>query len=109
MAARPGGRPVAKRIKVALALLAVLLAVDLTRAPESQLSARLLLGGIHLYRATLSPLMPYLGVTCRFEPSCSRYGEVSVRQYGAARGTWRTLARLARCGPWTPMGTVDPP
>jgi putative membrane protein insertion efficiency factor len=100
---------VAKRVKIALALLALLLVVDLTRDPESQVSARLLLGGIQLYRATLSPLMPYLGVTCRFEPSCSRYGEVSIQRYGAVEGTWRTLARLARCGPWTPMGTPDPP
>ena len=92
-----------------LALAAVLLAVDLTRAPERQLSAGLLLGGIHLYQATLSPLMPYVGVTCRFEPSCSHYGEASIRRYGTAKGSWRTLARVARCGPWTPVGTVDPP
>jgi len=92
-----------------LALAAIALLYDVSRAPERQLSARLMLGGIHAYQATLSPWMPRLGVTCRFEPSCSRYAEVSIRRFGAARGGWRTIARIARCGPWTPAGTLDPP
>lgn len=82
---------------------------DVTRRPERQLSARLLVAGIHLYQASLSRLMPAAGVSCRFEPSCSRYGEASIRRHGTVVGGWRTVARLARCGPWTPAGTVDPP
>ena len=82
---------------------------DLARTPQKQLSARVLLGGIHLYQATLSKAMPSLGVVCRFEPSCSRYAEVSIRTRGAVVGSWRSLVRLARCGPWTPLGTQDPP
>lgn len=90
-------------------LILALPVLDLARAPERQLSARLLLGGIHLYQVTLSPRMGSLGVVCRFEPSCSRYAEVSIRRHGALRGSWRSLVRLARCGPWTPLGTADPP
>jgi len=87
----------------------VLLALDLARAPADQLSARALLGSIHLYQATLSPLMPRAGVRCRFQPTCSHYGEGAIRKYGALMGSLKTAWRIARCGPWTPQGTVDPP
>ena len=97
-----------KALLIALALLA-LLAIDLSRAPRKQLSARFLVGAIDLYQATLSPRMPALGVQCRFQPTCSHYAEGAIRKYGALGGSWRTVVRLARCGPWTPAGTVDPP
>ncbi len=50
-----------------------------------------------------------MGVRCRFTPSCSHYGETVVRQFGALRGGWMAMKRVLRCGPWTPMGTYDPP
>ena len=96
------------KVRVILLLLAALLIWDLTRAPQRQLTGRLLIAGIDLYQATLSRAMPSLGVSCRFEPTCSRYTEVAIRRYGAVGGSWRGLKRLARCGPWTPAGTVDP-
>jgi uncharacterized protein len=82
---------------------------DLARAPESQLSARVLRAGIHVYQHTLSPMMPSVGIQCRFEPTCSRYADVVIGRHGAVRGSWLTIRRLARCGPWTPAGTIDPP
>ena len=94
----------------AIALVALLLAaLDLARTPGRQLSARALLAAIDLYQATLSPRLPAAGVSCRFEPSCSRYAEAVIRRDGALVGTLRSAARIARCGPWTPAGTVDPP
>jgi putative membrane protein insertion efficiency factor len=96
--------------KLALLLgLTVLLGIDLAQPPARQVSARALLGAIHLYQATLSPRMPLLGVQCRFRPTCSHYAEGAIRKYGAAVGTARAVARIARCGPWTPLGTYDPP
>jgi putative membrane protein insertion efficiency factor len=90
-----------------LALL--LLAFDWSRPPRRQWTVRALVGAIHLYQATLSPQMPRLGVHCRFTPTCSHYGEGAIRKYGTVRGTWKTQRRIARCGPWTPAGTYDPP
>ena len=102
--------PARRRTVLWIALVAALgLTWDLTRAPERQASARLLIGAIHVYQATLSRAMPALGVVCRFEPTCSRYAEVSIRRHGALHGSWRSVVRLARCGPWTPTGTVDSP
>ncbi len=92
----------------ALAVLA-LLAWDLSQAPERQASAWLLIGAIEIYQGTLSRAMPALGVECRFTPTCSHYAAASIESRGALVGTARALGRLARCGPWTPVGTVDPP
>ncbi|MDX1643940.1 MAG: membrane protein insertion efficiency factor YidD [Thermoanaerobaculia bacterium] len=79
------------------------------RAPQRQVSARLLVAAIDLYQRTLSPWAAVVGARCRFEPTCSRYAEVAIGRLGAARGLFLTAGRLARCGPWTPQGTVDPP
>ena len=90
-------------------VLAALLAFDVSRPPREQWTARGLLAAIHLYQATLSPRMGILGIQCRFTPTCSHYGEGAIRKYGAWTGSWKTLWRIVRCGPWTPAGTVDPP
>jgi putative membrane protein insertion efficiency factor len=80
-----------------------------TRAPERQVSARALRAGIHVYQQTLSPVMPVLGVQCRFTPTCSHYADAVIAKDGAVVGSWRAVRRLARCGPWTEPGTVDEP
>ena len=87
----------------------VLLLADWTQAPGRQLSTRACLLGIDLYQATLSRLMPSLGVRCRLEPSCSHYGEGALRCAGLPRGAVLAVWRILRCGPWTPLGTQDPP
>lgn len=98
-----------RRWPAVLAVLLVVLALDLAQPPADQLSARFLLAGIDLYQATLSPRLGATGVRCRFEPSCSRYAEGAIREDGALVGSARAAWRIARCGPWTPAGTVDPP
>jgi putative membrane protein insertion efficiency factor len=92
-----------------LLTLLALLSVDLARPPADQVTARLLLAGIHLYQAILSPRMPALGVQCRFTPTCSHYAVGAITRYGALSGALRAVWRIARCGPWTPLGTHDPP
>lgn len=62
------------------------------------------LGMIHLYRATLSPIM---GGQCRFEPTCSRYGLQAYKSYGPIRGTRLTVGRILRCHPFN-KGGYDP-
>ena len=92
---------------LAVAVLAV--ARDLARAPEHQLAAKVAVAGIHAYQATASRVFAAGGVTCRFDPTCSHYGEAVIRRYGVVRGGWMATRRVLRCGPWTPAGTVDPP
>jgi putative membrane protein insertion efficiency factor len=59
---------------------------------------------VRAYRFMLSPL---LGPACRFEPTCSVYGEEAIRRFGAARGAWLTIRRLGRCHPFC-RGGIDP-
>jgi putative membrane protein insertion efficiency factor len=110
-AAASGPPPARRRLKrtVLALLLLVLLGCDLAQPPARQVSAWLLLGAIHLYQATLSPHMRDAGVQCRFKPTCSHYAAGAIERYGALSGSLRTAWRLARCGPWTPLGTYDPP
>lgn len=100
-----------RRLKAWIIVFGLFLALvlDLARPPRDQLSARALLGAIHLYQATLSPRLGALGVRCRFKPSCSHYAEGAIRKHGAWTGSWKAAWRVLRCGPWTPAGTVDPP
>ena len=86
-----------------------LLVADISRPPAAQLSTRALVGAIHVYQATLSPLYARAGVICRFKPTCSHYGEAVIREFGAVRGGWKAVKRVLRCGPWTPAGTEDLP
>ncbi|WP_454994070.1 membrane protein insertion efficiency factor YidD [Cardiobacterium hominis] len=65
---------------------------------------RLLIGAIRLYRKTLSP---FIGQQCRFEPTCSHYGEEAIAKHGALRGSILTVWRILRCGPWS-KGGYDP-
>lgn len=97
-----------RRLAVAAVLLA-LLAFDLGRPPENQLSARAALGALTVYQATLSRLFAAAGVQCRFQPTCSRYAAGAIEQDGALIGSLRAVGRVVRCGPWTAEGTVDPP
>jgi len=65
---------------------------------------KLLLLLIRAYQLTLSPLF---GQHCRFTPSCSRYASEAIERYGAWRGGWLALRRIARCHPFC-AGGHDP-
>jgi putative membrane protein insertion efficiency factor len=72
-------------------------------APEAApgLPARALIQLVRGYRLLLSP---WLGSACRFEPTCSAYAIGALQTHGAARGSYLTLRRLARCHPWCDGG-----
>ena len=42
--------------------------------------------------------------TCRFQPSCSSYAITALRRYGAAKGGWLAIKRIARCHPFGGYG-----
>ena len=64
----------------------------------------ILIGLIRLYRVTLSGM---LGGQCRFEPTCSHYGEQAIRSHGAVRGSVMAAGRILRCQPFGKAG-YDP-
>ncbi len=65
---------------------------------------RLLIGIVRAYRLFLSP---WLGSSCRFEPTCSVYSLGALEAHGALVGSYLTVARLGRCHPWC-AGGLDP-
>ena len=65
---------------------------------------RALIGLVKAYRLLLSP---WLGQSCRFEPTCSAYSIEALERHGAAKGSYLTLHRIARCQPWC-QGGHDP-
>jgi putative membrane protein insertion efficiency factor len=64
-------------------------------------STRAALFLVRAYQVTLSPV---LGGQCRFTPTCSAYAAEAISTYGAMRGLWLALKRLARCHPWGGFG-----
>jgi hypothetical protein len=59
---------------------------------------------LRVYQLTLSAFM---GRHCRFEPTCSHYGQEAILRFGLLRGGWLLLKRVARCGPFGGSG-FDP-
>ena len=59
---------------------------------------------VRFYQVVVSPLKP---PTCRYTPTCSQYALEALKKYGAFKGSWLTLKRIARCHPWGGCG-YDP-
>jgi putative membrane protein insertion efficiency factor len=59
---------------------------------------------IRAYQVAISPFLP---PSCRFHPTCSHYGAEAVEKYGAIKGAWLAVKRLAKCHPFHPGG-FDP-
>jgi putative membrane protein insertion efficiency factor len=88
-------------------LLGVMASSTPTRPPRRRPSRPGRAGSVALrgYQRWLSPHLP---TRCRQIPTCSNYGLDAVRRYGLVAGSRLTAARIRRCNPSTPRGTVDP-
>ena len=62
---------------------------------------RLLMGLVKAYRLLLSP---WLGGSCRFEPTCSAYALQALRPAWRGSRQLPDAARIARCQPWCDGG-----
>ena len=63
-----------------------------------------LIGLVKLYRVAISP---WLGMNCRFQPTCSEYAIEALQRHGVFRGSWLAAKRIGRCHPWGGSG-YDP-
>lgn len=63
---------------------------------KNSIAARICIGFIRIYQATLSPL---IGMHCRFQPTCSRYAVEAIQVHGAFKGCCLAARRLGRCHP----------
>lgn len=65
---------------------------------------KILLAIIRFYQKAISPMTP---PTCRFHPTCSRYGLEAIETHGAWKGSWLTIKRISKCHPFH-EGGFDP-
>lgn len=63
-----------------------------------------LIGVIRVYRLCFSP---WLGMRCRYVPTCSAYAIEAIERFGPLRGAWLAAVRIGRCHPWAGSG-YDP-
>ena len=61
---------------------------------------------VRLYRLVGSP---FVGMHCRFQPTCSAYALEALEKHGAFKGTWLTIKRVSRCHPWGKSGIDNVP
>jgi putative membrane protein insertion efficiency factor len=103
------GRSQSRRTRlIFVGVLVAWIAHDLFVPPRYAFDARVTLAAIDQYRSHVSPRLHGV-VECRFTPTCSWYGHESIRKHGLLIGGFKTFWRIARCGPWTKLGTSDPP
>ena len=77
---------------------------DCPAAGRRGLGQRAVMALIRGYQLAFSPA--YAG-SCRYIPSCSAYALEAVERFGAIRGSWLAVRRLARCHPFGGHG-LDP-
>ncbi|MGV6804883.1 MAG: membrane protein insertion efficiency factor YidD [Ruegeria sp.] len=59
---------------------------------------------VRAYRLFLSP---WVGHSCRYQPTCSVYALEALEKHGAVKGAWLAVLRITRCHPWGSSG-YDP-
>ncbi len=72
---------------------------------EPTVAARIL---YRIYKSLLSPVLHVFSPSqCVYLPTCSEYAYVALVRFGAVRGGWLALKRIARCNPFS-KGGFDP-
>ena len=57
-----------------------------------------------LYQRIISPLT---NASCRYVPTCSKYGIEAIQKHGPWKGGFLTIKRIFSCHPWGGEG-FDP-
>ena len=70
----------------------------------SNLFKLLVINFIKIYQRFVSPFFPS---SCKFSPSCSKYGIEAINKYGGLKGSVITIKRILKCNPWS-KGGYDP-
>ncbi|MCX8508397.1 MAG: membrane protein insertion efficiency factor YidD [Rhodobacteraceae bacterium] len=56
---------------------------------------------VRFYRLLLSP---WVGMNCRYQPTCSAYALEALARHGGVKGGWLAARRICRCHPWGGSG-----
>jgi putative membrane protein insertion efficiency factor len=70
----------------------------------SRALAKPLIWLVRFYRLAISP---WLGMNCRYQPTCSNYAIEALQLHGVIKGSWLVAKRIGSCHPWGGSG-YDP-
>lgn len=68
--------------------------------------AAVLIAFVRAYKVLISPILPFNH--CRYYPTCSEYAIEALEKFGALKGGWLTVRRVARCHPYSKHELYDP-
>ena len=68
---------------------------------------RLFIGIIKIYKKTISPILSYFGIKCKYYPTCSEYTMQAIEKYGIIKGYFLGIKRILKCNPFS-KGGYDP-
>ena len=62
---------------------------------------------IKIYKKTLSKMFEYMGIKCKYYPTCSEYTKQALEKYGFLKGSYLGMKRILKCNPFS-KGGYDP-
>ena len=60
---------------------------------------------IKFYKVAVSPWLPN---ACRFQPTCSTYAMIAIKEHGVVKGIVLAFKRILRCNPKSKTFGTDP-
>ena len=62
---------------------------------------------IKFYKKMISPIFNFLGIRCKYYPTCSEYAKQAIEKYGFLKGCFLGVKRIIKCNPFS-KGGYDP-
>ena len=62
---------------------------------------------LKIYKKTISPVISFFGIHCKYYPTCSEYMMQAIEKYGILKGILLGIKRLLKCNPFS-KGGYDP-
>lgn len=59
------------------------------------------------YKKRISPIFSYMGIHCKYYPTCSEYMMQAIEKYGFLKGFFLGIFRFLKCNPFS-KGGYDP-
>ena len=53
---------------------------------------------IRVYKKIFSPMLNFLGVHCKYYPTCSEYAVLAIEKYGFIKGWFLSFKRISKGG-----------
>ena len=62
---------------------------------------------VKLYKKRISPIFSFMGIHCKYYPTCSEYMMQAIEKYGFIKGFFLGIFRFLKCNPFS-KGGYDP-